>query len=81
MALHTDTDSPHVHLTINNLGFDGKRLHVRKGLPQLWREQFACELDRLGVAAEATTSGSFQAENFLKRAIATNGETIETVTP
>ena len=55
-ALHTDTDSPHVHLTIKNLGFDGKRLHVKKGLPQIWREQFACELERLGIAAEATPS-------------------------
>ena len=53
-ALHTDTDSPHAHLTVKNLGFDGKRLHVRKGLPQVWREQFAGELERLGVAAEAT---------------------------
>ncbi|RJY07048.1 DNA relaxase [Parashewanella spongiae] len=56
MALHTDTDSPHVHLTIKNLGFDGKQLHVRKGLPQIWREQFVCELERQGVAAEATPS-------------------------
>ena len=55
-ALHTDTDSPHVHLTVKNLSFDGKRLHVRKGLPQVWREQFAEELERLGVAAEATPS-------------------------
>ncbi|MCL1078702.1 hypothetical protein D5R81_12495 [Parashewanella spongiae] len=55
-ALHTDTDSPHVHLTIKNLGFDGRRLHVRKGLPQVWREQFAKELERQGVAAEATAS-------------------------
>ena len=47
---------PHVHLTIKNLGFDGKRLHVKKGLPQIWREHFACELERLGVAAEATPS-------------------------
>ncbi|MBM7073957.1 relaxase/mobilization nuclease domain-containing protein [Shewanella sp. 202IG2-18] len=53
-ALHTDTDSPHVHLTVKNLGFDGKRLHVRKGLPQIWREQFACELERQGITAEAT---------------------------
>ncbi|MBM7073264.1 relaxase/mobilization nuclease domain-containing protein [Shewanella sp. 202IG2-18] len=53
-ALHTDTDSPHVHLTIKNLGFDGKRLHVRKGLPQVWREQFAWQLEKNGVAAEAT---------------------------
>ena len=55
-TLHTDTGSPHVHLTVKNLGFDGRRLHVRKGLPQVWREQFACELERLGVAAEATPS-------------------------
>ena len=53
-ALHTDTDSPHVHLTVKNLGFDGKRLHIKKGLPQVWREQFAYELERLGIAAEAT---------------------------
>ncbi|RLV60399.1 DNA relaxase [Parashewanella curva] len=56
MALHTDTDSPHVHLTVKNLGFDGKRLHVRKGLPQVWRERFAIEMEREGVAAEATSS-------------------------
>ena len=55
-ALHTDTGSPHVHLTIKNLGFDGKRLHIKKGQPQIWREQFAGELERLGVAAEATPS-------------------------
>ncbi len=56
MALHTDTDSPHVHLTVKNLGFDGKRLHVKKGLPQVWREGFAEELERQGIAAEATPS-------------------------
>ena len=55
-ALHTDTDSPHVHLTVKNLRFDGKRLHVRKELPQVWRELFACEIEMLGIAAEATPS-------------------------
>ncbi|HCE3569194.1 MULTISPECIES: relaxase/mobilization nuclease domain-containing protein [Vibrio] len=54
MALHTDTDSPHVHLTVKNLGYDGRRLHVKKGDPQIWRESFAAELERLGVEAEAT---------------------------
>jgi type IV secretory pathway VirD2 relaxase len=54
MALHTDTDSPHIHLTVKNLGYDGRRLHVKKGDPQLWRESFAAELGRLGVEAEAT---------------------------
>ncbi len=56
MALHTDTDSPHVHLTVKNLGFDGKRFHVKKRLPQVWREGFAEELERQGIAAEATPS-------------------------
>ncbi|MCK9505023.1 MAG: relaxase/mobilization nuclease domain-containing protein [Porticoccaceae bacterium] len=54
MALHTDTDSPHVHLTVKNLGFDGRRLHIKKGDPQKWRERFATELERRGVEAEAT---------------------------
>ncbi|RLV58554.1 DNA relaxase [Parashewanella curva] len=53
-ALHTDTDSPHVHLTVKNLGFNGKRLHIKKGQPQIWREQFANELEQLGISAEAT---------------------------
>ena len=54
MALHTDTDSPHVHLTVKNLGYDGYRLNVKKGDPQKWREAFATELERRGVEAEAT---------------------------
>ncbi|PMR77776.1 relaxase/mobilization nuclease domain-containing protein [Billgrantia endophytica] len=54
MALHTDTDSPHIHLTVKNLGYDGYRLNVKKGDPQKWRESFAAELERRGVEAEAT---------------------------
>ncbi|WP_244534390.1 relaxase/mobilization nuclease domain-containing protein [Halomonas caseinilytica] len=54
MALHTDTDNPHVQLTVRNLGNDGRRLHVAKGDPQKWREVFADELERCGVEAKAT---------------------------
>lgn len=54
-ALHTDTESPHVHLTVKNLGYDGRRLHVNKGDPQTWREKFATQLERRGVEAEATS--------------------------
>ncbi|MCE8050083.1 relaxase/mobilization nuclease domain-containing protein [Halomonas daqingensis] len=54
MALHTDTDSPHVHLTVKSLGYDGRRLNVKKSDPQKWREAFAVELERRGVEAEAT---------------------------
>ncbi|RYV04124.1 DNA relaxase [Shewanella sp. OPT22] len=74
-ALHTDTDSPHVHLTIKNLGFDGRRLHVRKGLPQVWREHFAEDLEKLGVAAEATPSiKSLSIPKYLQRNIQVENE-------
>ena len=53
-ALHEDTKNPHVHLTIKTLGFDRKRLQIKKGDPQKWREGFARELRYLGVEAEAT---------------------------
>lgn len=55
MALHEDTDSPHVHLTINNYGMNGKKLHIKKGDPQRWREGFAEALRSRGVEAEATS--------------------------
>lgn len=51
---HTDEKHPHVHLTVKNLGYDGTRLHVKKGDPQKWREQFAKQLRKQGVTAEAT---------------------------
>lgn len=54
MAQHTDAKHPHVHLTVKNLGFDGHRLHVKKGDPQKWREQFAQQLRQQGIEAEAT---------------------------
>jgi type IV secretion system T-DNA border endonuclease VirD2 len=57
-ALHEDTDSPHVHLTVRSLGFDGKRLHIKKGYPQTLREKFAERLRAQGIDAEATSRGS-----------------------
>lgn len=54
IALHTDQEHPHVHLTLKTRGFDGKNLHPRKADLQQWREDFAHELRELGVAAEAT---------------------------
>lgn len=53
-VLHEDVDHPHVHISIKNFGFDGKRLHVKKGDPQVWREEFAKELRTRGIDAEAT---------------------------
>ncbi|SHJ62478.1 Type IV secretory pathway, VirD2 components (relaxase) [Malonomonas rubra DSM 5091] len=52
---HQDEKHPHVHLTVKNLGYDGTRLHVKKGDPQIWREAFAKQLRKHGVKAEATS--------------------------
>jgi type IV secretion system T-DNA border endonuclease VirD2 len=54
MALHQDTDNPHVHLTVQSCGLNKKRLQIKKGNPQKWRETFADELDKRGIDAEAT---------------------------
>lgn len=54
MASHEDTEQPHAHLTVKCLGIDGKRLHIKRGDPQKWRETFAAELEKEGVEAEAT---------------------------
>ena len=54
VALHTDTDHPHVHLTVATQGEDGSRFNPRKADLHHWRESFAHELRQRGVAAEAT---------------------------
>ncbi|GCC45092.1 hypothetical protein chiPu_0029467, partial [Chiloscyllium punctatum] len=51
---HLDDKHPHVHLTVQSLGHDGRRLNPRKADLQAWREQFAGELRLRGIAAEAT---------------------------
>ena len=54
VALHTDTDHPHVHLTVATQGEDGTRFNPRKADLHHWRESFAHELRQRGIAAEAT---------------------------
>ena len=54
LALHTDTDHPHVHLTVATEGADGRRFNPRKADLHHMREVFAHELRARGVAAEAT---------------------------
>lgn len=65
-ALHEDAENPHVHLTVKNLGYNGRRLHVKKGDPQRWREAFAAELERQGVEAEATARAT---RGVIKKAV------------
>jgi len=54
MALHTDTDHPHVHLTIAARGEDDARFDPRKADLARYREVFARELRARGQEAEAT---------------------------
>ncbi|MBP2300921.1 relaxase/mobilization nuclease domain-containing protein [Azospirillum picis] len=54
MVRHDDTGHPHVHLTVRAVGRDGRRLGPGPGDLQQWRERFAAELRRYGIAAEAT---------------------------
>lgn len=54
MVRHDDKDHPHVHVSVRAVGNDGRRLAPGPDDLQVWRERFARELRRLGVAAEAT---------------------------
>jgi len=54
MALHTDADHPHVHLTVSARGERGERFNPRKDDLACWRESFARELRARGIEAEAT---------------------------
>ena len=54
LVRHDDKGHPHVHVTVRAVGSDGRRLAPGPADLQQWRERFAQELRRLGVAAEAT---------------------------
>ena len=53
-AAHDDEAHPHVHLSVQVRGVDGKRLNPRKQDLQRWRERFAIQLREHGVEANAT---------------------------
>lgn len=54
MALHTDTQRPHVHLTVQAEGMDRKRFDPRREDLFKFREAFAEALRSRGIEAEAT---------------------------
>lgn len=54
MALHTDTPRPHVHLTVQAEGLDGRRFDPRREDLFKFREVFAEALRSRGVECEAT---------------------------
>jgi type IV secretion system T-DNA border endonuclease VirD2 len=54
MALHTDTPRPHVHMTVEAEGMDGKRFDPRREDLFKFREAFAEALRSRGIECEAT---------------------------
>ncbi len=54
LALHTDEPHPHGHVIIKAISEHGERLNIRKATLRQWREEFASQLRRVGVAAYAT---------------------------
>ncbi|MDU9004753.1 relaxase/mobilization nuclease domain-containing protein [Sedimentitalea todarodis] len=54
VALHTDTNHPHVHLTVRTVGHDGVKLNLRKADLQHLRDTFAAKLRQRGIEAEST---------------------------
>jgi hypothetical protein len=53
-AAHDDEAHPHVHLSVQVRGPDGRRLNPRRKDLQRWRERFAEQLRNHGVEANAT---------------------------
>jgi Relaxase/Mobilisation nuclease domain len=54
LVLHTDELHPHVHLVVKAVSEEGRRLNIRKATLRAWRERFAVQLRRRGIAANAT---------------------------
>jgi hypothetical protein len=54
LALHTHQQHPHVHLVVKAEGTDGRRLHIDKALLREWRQDFAQEMRKQGITANAT---------------------------
>ena len=54
MVLHTDEPHPHVHMVIKAVSEQGVRLNIRKETLRQWRQKFAEQLRREGVAANAS---------------------------
>jgi len=53
MVLHTHQHHPHVHLVVKAEREDGKgRLHINKAMLREWRQDFAQEMRRQGIAAK-----------------------------
>jgi hypothetical protein len=54
MVLHTDEPHPHVHVIVKAVSEQGERLNIRKATLRAWRQKFAEQLRKRGVAANAT---------------------------
>lgn len=54
LVLHTDEPHPHVHLVVKAVSEKSERLNIRKVTLRFWRQEFARQLRRQGIPANAT---------------------------
>lgn len=54
---HDDTKQPHVHVVLNLMNGQGKRLHTSVAEVQRWRERFAEIAREHGIDVDATRAG------------------------
>lgn len=54
LVLHTDEPHPHVHLVVKAVSEQGERLNIHKATLRGWRRDFARELRKQGINANAT---------------------------
>ena len=66
-SIHTDTDNPHVHVTLPNCSYDGKALHFSNAELLRWRKIYARELRARGFDAVATSKSQQKAIETLKK--------------
>ena len=78
---HSDTDHPHLHLTVRSCGVYGERLNLLHGDLDQWRQGFARALRELGVEAEATPRRARgvtrRSESMVLRKLAERGPGVE----
>lgn len=73
IALHTDTPRPHVHMTVEAEGLDGKRFDPRRENLFKFQETFAEALRSRGVECEATALDAGAGEAWHQHGVRPDG--------
>ncbi|EAL52598.1 MobP1 family relaxase [Campylobacter upsaliensis] len=69
LALHTDTNNPHCHICLKTQDENGKRIDIRKADLHKLREEFAKNLNNLGLEATATRKYERNTEKYISSSL------------